>query len=219
VPDARALAAALERDFGFEVELLTDATREATLRALERMAYAAGEADNLLVFYAGHGFVDEVNSRGYWQPVDAEPASTANWISSLEIGELLSDSAARRVLVIADSCFSGALLESDIGGTAAPVADVAAVREKAMRRARLALTSGALQPVLDTGSDGHSVFSGALLEVLAEADPVDARGLHERLAARLQPVVERMGGEQTPRLGALETHQDGGFYLVPGGAL
>jgi tRNA A-37 threonylcarbamoyl transferase component Bud32 len=212
-PDARAVASALA-GFGFDVELVTNATRDTTLRALERVGGAVREGDNLLLFYAGHGFVDE-GGRGYWQPVDAEQANTANWISSVEISELLTDSPARRVLVIADSCFSGALLEEERpdGGALTPDA----VRARAGRRARLAITSGALQPVLDAGRDGHSVFSGALLEVLDDGGPLDAQGLFLGVMAKLEPAVARLGGEQTPRLGSLETDDEGDFFLVPAG--
>ena len=34
------------------------------------------DRDNLIVYYAGHGEFDETNERGYWLPVEAEPANT-----------------------------------------------------------------------------------------------------------------------------------------------
>lgn len=221
VADARAVATVLEGRYGFETRLVTDATRYELLTALEEEAMAAAaDGDNLLLFYSGHGYLDEVNGRAYWQPVDAEPGNTANWISSLEIVDLLRDSPALRVLVVADSCFSGALLEDGDAGddpAAELPRDAAAVRRAAERPARLALTSGALQPVLDDGGGGHSLFTGALLAVLEAGGPFDARLLHEAVVRRVEPAAQRLGLPQTPRLGPLDGHDGGDFFLLPGG--
>jgi len=42
----------------------------------------------------------------------------------------------------------------------------------AQRRSRTVLTSGGLEPVLDTGSGGHSVFAQAFLRVLAKPQKI-----------------------------------------------
>ena len=47
--------------------------------------------------------LDRANVRAYWLPVDAEPNSDANWISSAMLTDHLNRMAAHHVLVVADS--------------------------------------------------------------------------------------------------------------------
>ena len=71
--DARSLARLLSTQYGFgDVELLENASRRDMLMALSRLAKRALPNDNILVYYAGHGFIDDDSRRGYWVPVDAE---------------------------------------------------------------------------------------------------------------------------------------------------
>jgi hypothetical protein len=54
--DARAIADVLRRDYKFDsVSVLLDAKQVEMLRALDRLRKTLAEADNLLIFYAGHG--------------------------------------------------------------------------------------------------------------------------------------------------------------------
>ncbi|MBM3518409.1 MAG: caspase family protein [Alphaproteobacteria bacterium] len=50
VNDAKALAAVLERDYGYAVELLLDATRADVVMALDRYRTALTSKDNLLIY-------------------------------------------------------------------------------------------------------------------------------------------------------------------------
>ena len=45
--------------------------RERCVSALNEFRGKLTEADNLLIYYAGHGTLEEKNQRGYWLPVDA----------------------------------------------------------------------------------------------------------------------------------------------------
>ncbi len=59
-----------------------------------------------------NGDLDRVNQRGYWQPVDAEADSTANWVANTAITDILNTMSVRKAIVIADSCYSGSLTRS-----------------------------------------------------------------------------------------------------------
>ena len=61
----------------------------AHLRQTEGVA-RLGPATVGVVYYAGHGELDRVNNRGHWLPVDAETNSSANWISSIQITDVLN---------------------------------------------------------------------------------------------------------------------------------
>jgi hypothetical protein len=60
VSDARAVSRLLRRHYGFsDVEVLENATRRDILRALERLSKRSLPNDSVLVYYAGHGFLDD----------------------------------------------------------------------------------------------------------------------------------------------------------------
>ncbi|MDW8479743.1 MAG: caspase family protein [Xanthomonadales bacterium] len=109
--DARAVARLLERRYGFTVRLLLDADRFAILSAINDFRERLGEEDNLLIYFAGHGEVDPVGRQGYWLPVDARPELPLSWISNTAISDMLNTMRTRHVLVVADSCYSGAMTQ------------------------------------------------------------------------------------------------------------
>ena len=72
VNDAQAVAHILSSKYGFSVEILYNATRTDILRALSRYRRTLSTDDNLLIYYAGHGWLDMAGDEGYWLPVDAD---------------------------------------------------------------------------------------------------------------------------------------------------
>jgi hypothetical protein len=205
VNDARAVAKVLEEKYGFEVRRLENASAQQILAAIRETGRQMTSADNLVVFYAGHGSLR--NDKGYWQGVDAEP-DMSNWISPAGIKDILLDHPAKRMLILADSCYSGALAR----GTLALHEDAEA------RRARLVISSGGEAPVLDSADGQHSLFTRALLDVLAGADGdvVDVRSLFPRIRERVVESARRAGREQNPELAVMaEVGDEGGsFYFV-----
>lgn len=198
--DAEAFAAELESDFGFNVEVLKDPGRAKILGALNNFRRALGPDDSLLIYYAGHGYFDaDKLGKAYWLPADAEDNDTTNWIAADDITSNLKGTAARHVLIISDSCFSGALTrDPNIHLTG----EAQNSRQKylanvAKRKSRLLLASGGNEPVLDEGGDGkHSIFATVLLRSLKEmdADPVTVEelfsGVRESVAGRSSQVPE-----------------------------
>jgi TPR repeat protein len=169
VSDATAVADILNKRYGFKTTLLLNANRYQILSALSTLRGQLTDKDNLLIYYAGHGELDKVNQRGHWLPVDAEPTSPANWISNIEVTDTLNVMSAKHVLVIADSCYSGALTRSAVTRLEAGMSRGAQInwfKTMTKKRSRMVLTSGGLEPVLDAGGGNHSVFAKALLEVL-----------------------------------------------------
>lgn len=211
--DAAAIAALLETRYGFKTTLLRNATRRDVLAALADLRSKLTYEDNLLIYYAGHGQLDEVTERGYWLPVDAEEGNPANWISNADVTDMLKALPSRAVLVIADSCYSGTLTRS-IAPVSAKQSDRKAFLERvAGKRARTVLASGGLEPVVDSGGGKHSVFAKALLDVLSENNAIiDAQSL-------FAPIRERviLNAEQTPEYAdvRLAGHEGGEFIFVP----
>jgi hypothetical protein len=216
VNDATAMHAVLAQKYGFESELLLNPDRYSLVRKLDELRADLEPEDNLVIFYAGHGILDRGADQGYWLPVDAEEDSQANWISVSTITGTLRAMTAKHVLVIADSCYSGTLTRSAPVRLATGGDRIEVLKRLSSKRARKALTSGGLEPVVDGGGDGHSVFTGALLGVLRETDqPIDGYNLFTRL--RRSVVVN---AEQTPSYGEIRLSGDegGDFVFMPTGA-
>ena len=68
--DAERIAGVLNRQYDYTVTLLRDATRDQNFDAFDRLRRELGEEDNLLIYYAGRGWLDPDADRGYWLPVD-----------------------------------------------------------------------------------------------------------------------------------------------------
>lgn len=169
ITDATRIAAVLETQYGFEPpRIVENPTREDIVRELRDLRELQ-PCDALVVYYAGHGFLDKANGTGSWQPVDADPEYPSNWISNEDVASGLRALRARHVLLVSDSCFSGSFFR---GGGADPSPD-AAVRQLAHDKSRWVITSGGLEPVVDTfpGNDaGMSVFAYFLHRALLRAD-------------------------------------------------
>jgi uncharacterized caspase-like protein len=221
--DAAAVAEVLEQRYGFRVKTLYDATRYDILSALNDLRADLEKNDNLLVYYAGHGELDKVNDRGHWLPVDAEPQSSANWISNIALTDVLNAMNANHVIVVADSCYSGALTRSSLPRLDADMSEKARanwVRSMVAKRSRTALTSGGVAPVLDTGGSKHSIFARALLDVLrTNREVMEGQRLFQHLSARVTWAAEARKFKQTPRYAPIRfsQHESGDFFFVPSG--
>lgn len=208
VDDARAVSQILSSRYGFTVTRLENAKAQQILDAVRATGRQMTNRDNLLVFYAGHGELR--GGKGYWQPVDAD-FEMNNWLSPAVIRDVLLDHPARRTLVIADSCYSGALVRGAL--QPAPSAD------RAEKRSRIIISSGGDAPIIDSADGHHSVFTRALLEVLADraGDAIDVQTLFPPIRDRVIDAARRAGHEQHPELSVIaEVGDEGGtFYFVP----
>lgn len=214
--DAVAVAKILRTRYGFETELLLNATRADILNALADLRATITVRDNLLVYYAGHGLLDEVTGEGYWLPVDAERQRPANWVSNNDITSQLKAMTARHVMVVADSCYSSTLTRGAKAGLRTMAERNQWLSRMAAKRSRTALTSGGLEPVLDAGGGGHSVFARAFLEALDEnEDVIDGQSLFDRVKGSVVA-----NADQTPEYETIRKagDQGGDFVFVPVGA-
>lgn len=224
VADAKAVGEVLSKKYGFKVTTLTNATRYEILSALNELRGRLTEHDNLLIYYGGHGELDRANLRGHWLPVDAEPNSDANWISSVAITDILNAMSVKHALVVADSCYSGAMTRSSIGQIESGLSDDARttwLKALVRARARTVLTSGGVQPVMDGGGGKHSIFAKAFLEVLWDNDgALEAQRLYREVAARVVYLAASFKVEQRPEYAPLKFagHESGDFIFVPAGS-
>lgn len=211
--DAERVAKTLERLYGFEVELLLDATRFDTMKALNRLRESLNEKDNLLVYYAGHGLRDENRNTAYWQPVDASASSPANWIPDGVLADHLDLIPAKHVMVVADSAFSGMRTRSSIARLPQGRSSESRyyhIRQLLDRRARLVLASGGRS----ARSSGSSRFADLFIDVLeSNHDVLEASRVHLELSERMSAA----GAGEPPQFATLRwTRNDvSDFFFVP----
>jgi uncharacterized caspase-like protein len=222
IADATDVAAALTKRYGFQVTVLLDATRKDILKALNDFRKTLTDRDNLLIYYAGHGYLEPRIDRGYWVPVDGDLQDNSDWIEFPAITDLLQLIAAKQILIVADSCFAGKLTPTALARIST---DVSAgdrrteLHVMASKRVRTALTSGGVKPVLDEGGEGHSIFAQAFLRVLQENDAtLETERLFWAVKAGVVQRSQRLNFEQIPTYAPIHMagHEGlGDFVFVP----
>jgi len=162
ITDATLLYSMLIGNYMFDPEnvtLLKNPTRADIIKKLDELSYKLTKNDNLLIFYAGHGYWDKEKETGFWLPADAEKFSSVNWIRNSTIQDFVDDINTRHTLLITDACFAGSIFKSRAGFLDASVA----VNKLYSLTSRKAMTSGTLEEVPD-----RSVFLEFLLKRLLE---------------------------------------------------
>jgi len=219
VADAQAVARALQSLYGFEIHELYDeeATRSGIYSAVREAVSSLREGDNLMIYYAGHGWEDPVLKEGYWVPVEGKEKDQSSFVSNGELKKFIcAMEKAQHVLIVADSCFSGSFLRRALGeraigirpSNAGTTATEDFFRKMDNHKSRTVLTSGANEPVADGGREGHSVFGYYFLRSLT--DPDEKVFTVSELVQRVQKAVAS-NSRQTPLTGNLEDagHEDG----------
>lgn len=222
--DAKSLDVVLRERYGFDTKLLLNANRHQIMTALNEIHKKLTPDDNLLIYYAGHGEIDKATQQAYWLPTDAEVGNPANWISSQSITDFIGILPARHVMVVADSCYSGAMTGSAVAKLPDgmdPDKRAKWLKVMAGRKARTVLTSGGVQPVLDQGGGGHSVFANAFLGVLRSNQRVlEDYDVFRSVAGQVQGAASKAGFRQSPQYAPLQHagHEGSPFFFVPGSA-
>jgi uncharacterized caspase-like protein len=211
VRDAKIVGELLQNSYGFNTRVLLNADRDDILDAFNQLRQGLSERDNLLIYYAGHGHIDTDADRGYWLPVDADPSLNSNWLSNADVTDVLKAIHAKRVMVVADSCYSGTLTRSTPRGVKVEPRNQDFIARMLGKTSRTVLASGGLEPVVDSGGSGHSVFAKAFLDALR-----DNKGVMDgmQLYAYVREQV-RLNAPQTPEYSniRLAGHEVGGDFL------
>lgn len=170
VSDARAVKNVLQTTYGFtDVQILENATRREILNALSGLSKRVMPKDSVLLYYAGHGFIDIDTNKGYWVPVDAEGLDQTTFLRNSTIRDELSTIASRvqHTLLISDSCFSGTLLRSATRSISPQINSDRYYRKVAQKKSVQILAAGGLEYVDDDyKASGHSPFTYFLLSEL-----------------------------------------------------
>jgi len=168
VNDAKTVAQTLQGKYTFHyLKTLYDkeATRDNILKEFERLMQEVKPNDNVLIYYSGHGEYVQNMDKGFWVPVDATSRTISKYISNEDIRSFLSGINSKHTLLVTDACFSGDIFRGKT--ETIPYENSTKYYQKVYSlNSRKALTSGGVEPVLDKGREGHSVFAYYFLQAL-----------------------------------------------------
>jgi uncharacterized caspase-like protein len=219
--DALEITELLRGRYGFDVKLLIDASTNQIMAAMYEYEHTLTDADRLLIYYAGHGGTKDLPppERAFWQGVDADPEVTTSWLSAQSVSDAIWQIHARHILLVSDSCFSS-LITHPTSMIVARAKDEHSTAIQWSRGARMVLTSGQDEPVVDSTSadSAHSLFANLFITVLRQNDILlSGEMLAYEISSRMAETSARMGLKQTPTYSNLQDpqHMFGDFFFVP----
>lgn len=221
VNDAKAVEQVLRTHYGYKTTLLINANRHQVMTAFNDLRKVLTEKDNLLIYYAGHGEIDKSDQSAYWLPTDAEMDNSANWLSSHSITQYLNIISAKHILVVADSCYSGAMTKGSIARLPEQMAEEKRkkwLKFMVKRKARTVMTSGGEKPVLDSGGGQHSIFAKAFIKVLKQNKGLmEDYELFRAVSNHVKKSASLIGFRQSPQYSAMlhAGHEGSPFFFVP----
>lgn len=209
VNDAETVAEIFQNEYKYSVRLLLNPRRNDIVAALAELRRELSPSDNLLIYYAGHGWLDEAADEGYWLPSDATRENEANWVSNTAITASVRAMPAKHVMIVADSCYSGKLTR----GIHIKRKTSDYLARMSRKKTRVVLSSGGLEPVADSDGQGkHSAFASAFINVLKENKGVmDGTGFFVKIRSLVM-----LATEQTPEYADIRRagHNGGDFLFV-----
>ncbi|MBL7814317.1 MAG: caspase family protein, partial [Saprospiraceae bacterium] len=153
------------------IKLLRDkeATYKKIFAELKRLVTLVKPSDSVLIYFSGHGEMDELLDEGYWIPVEAKHESINQYIANSTIQKILNKINSFHTFLIVDSCYSGSLF---LDGKTRFISDAYDFPS------RWGLTSGRNTIVSDGKAGENSPFAKALIETLTLSDtPLNSSAL------------------------------------------
>ena len=225
--DALGVIDVLKRYFGFKE--ITDplinegASKSQILTSIEQAKEVLKEDDQLVVFYAGHGYSDAVDGsddpEGYIVPFDApgeESKDPSGFIKISDFLKKISSLPALHITTIFDACYSGFALKDQIlvsRGSNKGLSEAAGILSR-----KVFSSADHDEQAADNGPIAeHSLFTGYLIEGLRTGQ-ADNNGDKVISMNEMAIFLERNIGsfrdsKQTPRYGSYKDDEGGEMLL------
>lgn len=157
-------------------------------------------------YYSGHGAPDPKTGQAYLVPWDGDPSFLGTTAYPLdEVYASLGELRVKEVIVVLDSCFSGAGGRSVLAKGVRPM--VITVDPGFLPRDKIVLFTAASREEITGGLDdqGHGIFTYYFLKGLSgaaknKAGAVTLKGLYEYVKPLVQDAARRQNRDQTPVL-------------------
>ncbi|MDX2248000.1 MAG: caspase family protein [Bacteroidia bacterium] len=215
VADTQALVSVLTEKYQFEPAQITtlydhQATRAAILDTLDGLSRRLTARDNLLIYFAGHGYYGEHVKKGYLVPVDGKVESISSLIYNSQIRDYTHGMPVHHLFLVVDSCFSGELILRSAHEQDKTGGEIFAQRVDAFP-SRWGLAAGRIEAVSDGLIGDHSPFAKSLITFL-EKNPADIFPASE-LVQHVKKITT-YNASQTPVGGVLQNAGDQGGEFV-----
>jgi len=193
------------------VTLLLDeaVTRPKVVSALDSLGRKAGKDDLVIVFFSGHGAVDD-RGRPYWVMQNTKIDDLrASALSETEITELLDEIRTTRLVTLIDACYSASTAEI---GRSKSLVDIQKIYPKFKGEGRVAITGSKGDQLSVVISDknhpgyGHSAFTWHVISGMKGSGDTDKDGvvtvdeLWDYVKDRTELTARQQGGNQQPQL-------------------
>lgn len=223
IPDAEAIGNELQNRYGFAVEVVGDPSRNEILTKINQYARKRyNDNDQLLIFFAGHGYYEERNNIGigYLVASDTLPPDAdlgkSSYISHGDFRERIENIGCEHIFLMVDACFSGAFDApvTQFNRARGGISNLDNVQKRQFIKQTLAyktrwyLTSGGKEYVSDGRPNQHSPFTRRVLDALRST----SAGKHGILTLEdIGRYVEKAMPQ--PRAGEFGTNAPGSNFL------
>lgn len=213
--DAETIAQILKNRYGFEVDFIQNPTQEEVyIKLADYSQNKYNPQDQLLIFFAGHGYFDETFGEGYVvakNSLENDRAKTS-YISHNRLRSVINNIPCEHILLTMDVCFGGTFdpsIASEKRGLAKTSIDndEEFLARKLSYKTRKYLTSGGKTYVSDGIIGKHSPFARQLIKALKSG------GANDRILTinEIRPFIEKLIPE--PRLGSFGDDQQASDFV------
>jgi hypothetical protein len=214
--DAETIAEELKDNYGFEVDVVLNATKaemEQKLVALYDRSYQ--ENDQLLIFFAGHGNFDERTTRGFIVASDSKLSDPtgSSYLSYSNLRDLVDNVNCKHTMLMLDACFGGTFDQNiaRAGSRGHDNADMASrtefIERKLKFQTRMYVTSGGKEYVRDGRPGHHSPFAKQFLAALRDYGGADGILTKSELRSYMEVL------SQQPRMGDFGQYEPGSDFI------
>jgi hypothetical protein len=202
VEDANSIALELKEKYGFETEVIENPSQEDVfIKIAEYVQRQYKPQDQLLIFFAGHGYFDDTFGEGFVvakNSLENDKAKTS-YISHSRLRSVLNNIPCEHIFLTMDVCFGGTfdpVIAKERGDTYEEASSQELLVRKLSYKTRKYLTSGGKTYVSDGVAGKHSPFALKLLQALKDS------GGSDRILTinEIKAYVERLNPE--PRFGS-----------------
>jgi hypothetical protein len=213
--DGRTIANNLQNVYGFNTEVVENASQSQVLDKLREYAEKKyGELDQLFIFFAGHGFYDETFKEGFVVTRESLPDDPGrnSYLRHTVLRSIINNNPCQHVFLAMDVCFGGTFDENVASRSTddqlyeAP-SQSEIITRKLQFKTRKYLTSGGKEYVSDGVAGRHSPFAKQVIEALEKGMGTDGiLTLNE-----LMTYVETL--KTAPQFGTFGTDQLGSDFV------
>lgn len=211
--DGRTIGAELRDHYGFETEIIENPSQESVFTKLREYSERKYQPlDELLIFFAGHGYYDETFKEGYVvvkESLRNDPGKTS-YVSYNRLRSVINVVPCEHIFLMMDVCFGGTFDESLASRGDEIYEDVSQseyIMRKLSGKTRKYLTSGGKTYVSDGVAGQHSPFAKRVLDAL------DSYGGNDGILTTMElyPFVEKLNPE--PILGRFGDDTPGSEFV------